>query len=94
MNRFFAATVLISIVLACGNDLNDCNQTFKTVGAFTEDEKVEGITYKIIPGNVIWSVILIESVVVPVYFVGFSLWEPVAADCSRVLPPHRPPMPR
>jgi hypothetical protein len=38
--------------------------------------------YEIIPGNVVWSVILIETIIAPVYFVGFSMFEPVRPKTS------------
>ena len=30
-----------------------------------------------IVGNVVWSVLLVETVIAPIYFLGFSLFEPV-----------------
>ena len=35
------------------------------------------IEYRLVMGNVIWSVILIETIVGTVYFVGFDLYEPI-----------------
>ena len=48
-------------------------------GLFTQDEAVEGVKYRICVGNVVWSCILVETVVAPVILVGWSLWEPISA---------------
>jgi len=40
-----------------------------------EDENPD-IKYKIIVGNVVWSVLLAETIVAPIYFFGWSLYEP------------------
>jgi hypothetical protein len=38
------------------------------------------IDYDVVVGNVIWAVILSETIVMPVYFLGFSIKEPVGYD--------------
>jgi len=51
----------------------------ETYGLFNETElREECVNYSLSMGNVIWGIILIESVVVPIYMYGFSLWEPVS----------------
>lgn len=53
----------------------------QTYGLF-DRESVENpcVTYELSWGNIIWSVVLIETIVVPIYMVGFSLYEPVSVD--------------
>lgn len=76
--KIVAACAVILSLSACGNAKEICGKTYDTYGIFqTESEHNENIRYRVIPGNVIWSVVLIESVVFPVYFVGFSIYEPV-----------------
>lgn len=72
--------------LGCGQDLDACGKTFQTVGLLTKDDKVDGVTYHISIGNTIWSVLLIGLVAPSVYFVGFSIENPIAADCSKIPP--------
>lgn len=81
-----AAMVLCALALSgCGDDLDACGRTFHTLGLFNEDERVDGVKYVMIPGNVVWSIILVSTVFAPVYFLGFSIYEPVQADCSEVV---------
>lgn len=39
--------------------------------------KVPGVTYKVCVGNVVWSVVLGETLAAPLLFTGLSLFEPV-----------------
>ena len=82
-----ATVCLVALSLsACGNAKTICNKTSDTYGAFsTDDEENPNIKYKVIAGNVVWSILLIETVIAPVYFIGFSLFEPVEArvPCSE-----------
>ncbi len=42
-----------------------------------EAQKVEGVVYEVSAGNVIWSIILCETIIAPVYLTGWELYEPV-----------------
>lgn len=51
---------------------------YDTYGLINQDEnKNPNIKYKVVWGNVIWGAILVETVVAPIYFFGFDLFEPV-----------------
>lgn len=70
--------ITISILLAgCGTRKVIDGKEYGTVGLFTKDKMADDIEYDIIVGNVIWGVILIETAAFPVYFFGFSMYEPV-----------------
>ena len=74
---------MMFLVSACGDSKvipteKNGNVRYGTYGLLTENtDKNPDIEYKIIVGNVVWSIILIESIVFPVYFIGFSMYEPV-----------------
>lgn len=87
MKKLIALTLAASIVLAgCGNprDLptgpkNEMNH-YPTYGLFNaHTEKSDKVCYELSVGNVVWSILLLYTVVAPVYFVGWSLFNPVAA---------------
>jgi hypothetical protein len=74
-------------IYACGNnktiqipiDTGTKNVEFTTYGFLNKKENYnELIRYHIIIGNVVWSCILAETIVAPVYFLGFSLYEPIS----------------
>ena len=81
MNKLAA----ICLVLICLITFTGCGQvkeidgfTYDTYGWINEREKRNpDIEYQIIIGNVVWSCILVETIIAPVWFTGFSLYEPV-----------------
>lgn len=42
------------------------------------ERKIEGVEYKVCVGNIVWSVVLVETVAAPVLFTGLALFEPVS----------------
>lgn len=70
---------LASIILSgCGNIKTIDNVTYDTYGLINEDEKKNpNIEYKVIWGNIVLAVILCETIVAPIYFVGFDMFEPI-----------------
>lgn len=85
--RLAAVTLLASTIVAtgCGNDLNACGQNFETYGLINANEvQQEGVKYRTIMGNVIFGALFFPGVIAPVYFFGFSMYEPVSANCEKV----------
>ena len=77
-----ASTMLLT---ACGDPRNlptgpkGEQKFYPTYGLFNENTaKSDKVCYEISIGNVVWSIILIETIVMPVYFIGWSLFNPVA----------------
>lgn len=92
MKKKFIA-ILVALVffsfsfVGCGDQKTINGITYDTYGVFNKGEKMNpDIRYQIIVGNVIWSIILVETIVFPVYFIGFSLWEPVASKDEPNIP--------
>ncbi len=70
--------MLIIILTGCGDSKYINGIEYDTYGLLNKgDSRNPDIRYRMIVGNVIWSIILCESIVFPIYFVGFSLYEPV-----------------
>ncbi|MCK5616811.1 hypothetical protein KAR91_83895 [Candidatus Pacearchaeota archaeon] len=69
---------LCASAFGCGNTKIVNGIEYDTYGLMDKDEKKnEKIQYEIIWGNVVWGVALCQTLIAPVYFFGFSLWEPV-----------------
>ena len=51
--------------------------TAEPYGWMNTSRKVDGVVYDVCPGNIVWSIVLGETVIAPVLFTGLSLWEPV-----------------
>ena len=75
--------LLISLVLlsSCANNKTIDGKTYTTYGFLNEEDyKNPKIHYNISVGNVIWSILLCETIVAPFYFIGFDLYEPYCLE--------------
>lgn len=83
-------SILISIlffltIIGCGDNRVIAGKERKTIGIvniIVDDDSVmeqkhKDIQYRIIWGNLVWGILLFETVVAPIYFFGFSLFEPI-----------------
>lgn len=79
MKKAIVATIVAAAVAlsACGRELHTEKKTYPTYGILNEGSlRSQHVCYSVSVGNVIWSIILIETVIAPIYFVGFSLFNP------------------
>lgn len=51
--------------------------TAEPYGWMNTSKKVDGVVYDVNPGNIVWSIVLGETIIAPVLFTGLALWEPV-----------------
>jgi len=66
------------MLIGCGDTKVIDGVEYDTYGLFDEKTKKNpNIKYEVIPGNIVWSVILAETIIMPIYFIGFSIYEPV-----------------
>lgn len=78
-------TVFTVLIFSCMVFISGCGTTrvidgveYDTYGLVNKhDIKDPDIEYRIIPGNVIWGAVLFKTYAAPLYFYGFSLFEPV-----------------
>lgn len=83
MKRVAVWVVVAAIATACfmggcADNFTVNGKTYKSYGLINEDERRDsGIEYELCLGNLVWTVILFETVIAPVYFLGFSIMEPV-----------------
>ena len=69
--------VLCLFCAGCASDRKIGGMWHETTGLATRDTEHPCVHYKFVVGNLIWSIILIETIIAPVYFLGWSLYEPV-----------------
>jgi len=79
--------ILISCVFlltACGSDFtsykNGNKVEYEQIGLFELNDWNDNIEYELVIGNVVWSVIFIETIIVPVILIGWYLYEPVGYE--------------
>ena len=78
--------LIIAVIFLAVFALSGCGDTkviggveYDTYGLISQvtDPPNPDIKYKPIWGNIVWGCILIETVIAPIYFFGFSMFEPV-----------------
>ena len=84
MKKILLILTLCFIICSCADDKTFTDQNGKTFVAESygwadyNTKKIEGVEYNVSVGNVIWSIILFETIIAPVYLTGYSLYEPVS----------------
>ncbi len=80
-----AASMLLS---ACGADEKTIDGvTYGTYGIANEaDMKNPNIQYKVSGWSIAWSIIFCETIIAPIYFIGWDLYEPVAKKDANWVP--------
>jgi len=77
MKKIIAIAAALSLS-ACGDPKTIDGVYYDTYGLFSKDEvRSDKVQYKLVMGNVVWGALLFETVIAPIYFFGFSLYEPV-----------------
>lgn len=84
MKKLAVLIVLLAVVLSgCARPLTVDDVTYPTYGVFNEQtNKSKNVCYQVSGGNVFWAIILVETLIFPIYFVGWDLWEPVRKKTS------------
>lgn len=70
--------IMALLVCSCSSPKEIEGVTYDTYGLFNKhDKQNSSIQYEVCWGNVVWGVILIETIIAPIYFFGFDMFEPV-----------------
>jgi hypothetical protein len=77
--------LMVFMLSACGSNKTIDNVEYSTYGLLNQDDnKNPNIKYEVIWGNVVWGFFLCETIVAPIYFFGFSLFEPVGKKTNII----------
>jgi hypothetical protein len=74
---FFAAIILLS---SCANDKIINGKVAKTYGWANTSDRRDSVMYRVSVENVFWSILLCETVVVPIWLTGWELYEPLKPE--------------
>ena len=80
--KFTLVWVALCVILCCFGGCSDKKTidgvVYQPYGMFDEHEvKADSIVYRVVAGNVVWSIIGFETVIVPVWLIGYDLYEPI-----------------
>jgi len=71
--------MLMSLTSCCFTDKMEIEgQVYETYGLLNKDENKDPLVeYKLSFGNIVLGAVFCETVIAPIWFFGFDLWEPV-----------------
>jgi hypothetical protein len=80
LKTFGIVAALAAALSGCARDLHACGKIYTSYGLLSPDDaKNPNLRYEVIWGNVFLGVVMFETIIAPIYFFGFSLFEPVGA---------------
>ena len=81
MKKFLLVGVMLASVAlsGCAGPITRSDNTVvKPYGIFNEDSrKVPGVKYEVSLGSVVVAIIFSETIIIPVYVVGWDLFQPI-----------------
>jgi len=94
MKKFIAVLVLAlfaAFATGCHSSRVVEGTRYDPIGLYHKISEPEAespdVQYDLCVGNLIWSIILVETIVVPVILLGWYLWEPVGPNDNGYRPP-------
>ncbi len=89
MKKIIALVAALSLGLtACASSRNLDGKVYEPYGLFDESTvKSDKVCYSASGGNIFWSVVGFETIILPVWLLGYQLYEPIRlkgenGDCS------------
>ena len=79
MKKTFILLLLCFLLCAgCSSNLAVNGKVYQPYGLLsTSDSKAPEVRYEPCWGNIIWGCILFETIIGPIYFFGFDMYQPV-----------------
>lgn len=74
------AIVFCITIIGCADSKVINGKEVEPYGLINKNQvKQDNVHYRVCNESIIWGIILFETIVMPIYFFGFSLYEPVSA---------------
>lgn len=70
--------LVVSLVSGCADSEVICGKEVEPYGLFSMEKKDDGVHYRTSWGDVFWGIVLVETIVVPIWLFGFELYQPVS----------------
>ena len=88
MKTLLVLILTVFVFLGCADNrrLGNSQKEYETYGFFNqESRKSPCVLYEASFGNIAWSIVLFETVIAPVYFFGWSVFEPIRMKSTNEL---------
>lgn len=77
MKQILTLLLTAALLAGCASEKVIDGHTYEPYGLFNEETKAANVQYRISKGNVLWSIAGFETLIIPVWLIGFELYEPV-----------------
>lgn len=77
MKTIAITMVLALLTMGCAESKVLEGVEYDSIGLLNTRNKSADVCYEVVLGNALWSALLVQTVVMPVYFIGWSIFEPV-----------------
>jgi len=79
MRKLLCTMIILSVFsTGCADTKEIDGKTYKPYGLINKDSSQNpNIEYKPVWGNIVWGTCMIETIIAPIYFFGFSMFEPI-----------------
>ena len=71
------AFLSLGLLSGCADSKKINGKTYEPYGVANTWKADPDVQYQIVFGNVIWGILLVETIIFPVWVVGWSIYEPV-----------------
>ena len=82
IKQLLSVLVLLTLLTSCADSkefvIDGKKETIEPYGWFDLEAKHDSINYKINTSNVVWSIVLCETVIIPILITGDQLFEPIS----------------
>ena len=78
MKKCIIFAILVVFIASCSTPMYYDGTKYNTYGIINaNNEDRSNAEYQVVWGNVVWGVLLFQTIIAPVYFLGFDMYEPV-----------------
>jgi hypothetical protein len=81
MRKITIIILLMCFLSACSSTKVIDGTEYDTYGLLNQSTKQNpNIEYEVVWGNVFWGIVLFETIITPIYFFGFDLFQPIGKN--------------
>jgi len=80
MKKLLILLFSVVVLSSCAEEKNINGTVYKPYGLLNPEVRVDSVQYSISPGSVICAIVFSETIIAPVYIVGWDLYEPVKVN--------------
>lgn len=85
MKHVLTLVLTAALLAGCASERVIDGHTYEPYGLINEETKSPNVQYRMSKGNVLWSIFMFETLIIPAWLIGFELYEPVDMKAPSVV---------